>query len=58
VGEAMSLADIALYAYTHVAGGGGFDLVRYPAITAWIDRAFGAWPHHDRRLTPTGSRVS
>jgi len=34
VADAMSLADIALYAYTHVAGEGGFDLARYPAIRA------------------------
>ena len=36
VGGALSLADIALYAYTHVAGEGGFDLARYPAIGRWI----------------------
>ncbi|HYG48130.1 MAG TPA: glutathione S-transferase family protein [Allosphingosinicella sp.] len=34
----LSLADIALYAYTHVAQDGGFDLGRYPAIAAWIAR--------------------
>jgi len=33
-----SIADIALYAYTHVAAEGGFDLARYPAITAWLKR--------------------
>jgi len=33
-----SLADIALYAYTHVAHQGGFDLSGYPRIRAWIDR--------------------
>ena len=38
VGERYSLADIALYAYTHVADEGGFDLKRYPAIRAWLDR--------------------
>lgn len=38
VGSSMSLADIALYAYTHVAGEGGFDLARHPAILAWLDR--------------------
>jgi glutathione S-transferase len=38
VGERYSLADISLYAYTHVAGEGGFELERYPAIRAWIDR--------------------
>jgi glutathione S-transferase len=37
-GEAASLADIALYAYTHVAEEGGFDLSSYAAVRAWIDR--------------------
>ena len=34
----FSIADIALYAYTHVAHQGGFDLSGYPRIRAWIDR--------------------
>jgi glutathione S-transferase len=38
VGDSMTLADIALYAYTHVAAEGEFDLGRYPAITAWLER--------------------
>jgi glutathione S-transferase len=38
VGDGMTLADIALYAYTHVAPEGGFELERYPAIRAWLDR--------------------
>jgi len=38
VDERYSLADISLYAYTHVADEGGFDLGRYPAIRAWLDR--------------------
>jgi len=38
VAERYSIADIALYAYTHVAGEGGFELARYPAISAWIAR--------------------
>jgi len=38
VGGRYSIADIALYAYTHVAGEGGFDLARYPAVTAWLER--------------------
>jgi glutathione S-transferase len=38
VGERYTLADISLYAYTHVAGEGGFDLDPYPAIRAWLDR--------------------
>jgi glutathione S-transferase len=45
VGERCSLADIALYAYTHVAHEGGFDLGRYPAIRAWLDRV-AAQPGH------------
>ncbi|HEY0413927.1 MAG TPA: glutathione S-transferase family protein [Allosphingosinicella sp.] len=38
VGERPSLADIALYAYTHVAAEGGFELGRYPAIVDWLER--------------------
>jgi glutathione S-transferase len=38
VGERYSIADIALYGYTHVAEEGEFDLARYPAIRAWLDR--------------------
>lgn len=38
VGDRMSIADIALYAYTHVAGEGGFDLERYPSIGRWLSR--------------------
>lgn len=37
-GSALSLADIALFAYTHVAEEGGFGLSRYPSISAWIKR--------------------
>ena len=33
-----SIADIALYAYTHVAGDGGFDLGRFAAVRAWLER--------------------
>jgi glutathione S-transferase len=38
VGGRYSVADIALYAYTHVADEGGFDLGCYPAILAWLER--------------------
>ena len=38
VGGDYSIADIALYAYTHVAGQGGFSLANYPAIRAWLKR--------------------
>ena len=37
-GPAYSIADMALYAYTHVAHEGGFDLGRYPGIQRWLDR--------------------
>ena len=40
-----SIADIALYAYTHVADEGGFELERYPAIRAWLERV-AAQPGH------------
>ncbi len=45
VGERFSIADISLYAYTHVAHEGGFDLEGYPAIRAWLDRV-AAQPGH------------
>jgi len=38
VGERYSIADIALYAYTHVAPEGKFDLAPYPAVRAWLER--------------------
>jgi glutathione S-transferase len=38
VGNAITLADIALYAYTHVAHEGGFSLEDYPAVRAWLAR--------------------
>jgi glutathione S-transferase len=44
-GERYSLADIALYAYTHVAEEGGFPLAPYPAIRGWLARV-AAQPRH------------
>ena len=38
VGDTFSIADIALYAYTHVAHEGGFELEPYPAIRQWLAR--------------------
>ena len=38
VAEHYSIADIALYAYTHVAPQGGFELGLFPAIRTWLDR--------------------
>ena len=45
VGDAFSIADVSLYAYTHVAGEGGFELGQYPAVQAWLDRV-AAQPGH------------
>lgn len=45
VGGARTIADVALYAYTHVAGEGGFDMSKYPNILAWLDR-FSDHPKH------------
>jgi glutathione S-transferase len=45
VGDAMSLADIALYAYTHVADEGGFELERFPHVGHWLARV-AAVPGH------------
>jgi len=38
VGNTLTIADISLYAYTHVAQEGGFDLERYTAIAKWLER--------------------
>jgi len=38
VGSEITIADISLYGYTHVAHEGGFDLSEYPLIQKWIDR--------------------
>lgn len=50
VGEQYTLADIALYAYTHVAHEGGFVLSGYPAINAWLARIAS----HPRHVTMFG----
>jgi glutathione S-transferase len=44
-GDRYSIADIALYAYTHVAGEGGFDLAPFPNVRAWLARV-AAQPDH------------
>jgi glutathione S-transferase len=43
--ETYTVADVALYAYTHVAHQGGFDLERFPAVRAWLGRV-AAQPRH------------
>ena len=45
VGDSLTLADIALYAYTHVADEGGFDLAPFPAVGAWLERVAGQPGH-------------
>jgi glutathione S-transferase len=45
VNDRYTIADIALYAYTHVADEGGFSLEKFPGIRAWIDRV-QAQPNH------------
>ncbi|MEO1191048.1 MAG: glutathione S-transferase family protein [Pseudomonadota bacterium] len=45
VGERYGLADIALYAYTHVAADGGYDLSPYAGIKAWL-KAVAEQPRH------------
>lgn len=37
-GHSYTIADIALYAYTHVANEGGYELERYPALSDWLKR--------------------
>jgi glutathione S-transferase len=56
VGERPTLADIALYAYTHVAGEGGFELGRFPAVQAWLGRV-PAEPGHVRITDEVGVPV-
>ena len=45
VGERYTIADIGLYAYTHVAHEGGFELSRFPAVRAWLARVRGQPGH-------------
>jgi glutathione S-transferase len=45
VGDAFTVADISVYAYTHLAEEGDFDLGEYPNVRAWIERV-AAVPGH------------
>jgi glutathione S-transferase len=45
VGDRYTIADVALYAYTHNVDEVGFDLERYPAIRAWLERVAGQPGH-------------
>ena len=42
VGDRLTLADVCLYAYTHVAAEGGFQLARYAAVGRWLDAVAAA----------------
>ncbi len=52
VADRYTIADIALYAYTHVAHEGGFEMSAYPAIAAWLARV-AAHPRHVAITDPT-----
>ena len=53
-GDAMCIADLALYAYTHVADEGGFDLADYPAVGAWLARVAEQPGHVPMNPAPEG----
>jgi glutathione S-transferase len=57
VGERYSVADIALYAYTHVADEGGFELGRFPAVERWLARV-RAEPGHVAITDEVGTPAS
>ena len=51
-GDDYTIADIALYAYTHAAADGGFDLAPYPAVLAWLDRVRAQRGHVAMEVVP------
>jgi len=52
VADRYSIADIGLYAYTHVAPEGGFALASFPKLLAWLDRVKAQPRHIDIRHIP------
>ena len=38
VGDGCSIADVSIFAYTHVAGDAGYELTQFPAVSAWLGR--------------------
>ena len=54
-GGSYSIADMALYAYTHMAGAGGYDLTRFPGMSAWLDRVASEPGHVPIEWRPPGS---
>jgi glutathione S-transferase len=57
VGDHTTVADIALYAHTHVAGEGEFDLAKVPAVCDWLTRVAGETGHVAIDRIPEGARV-
>ena len=57
VNERYSIADIALYAYTHVAPDGGLELTAYPKVREWMARV-AAQPHYVQLLTVPNKSVA
>ncbi len=53
-GDAMGIADFALFAYTHVADEGGFDLADYPAVGTWLERVSERSGHIPMNPAPEG----
>ena len=53
-GKAMTIADMALYAYTHVADEGGFELADYPAVSEWLARVAAEPGHVPMNPAPEG----
>lgn len=53
VGDVFSMADVGLYAYTHVMPEIGYEMVSYPAVSAWLDRC-RAQPGHISRTEGIG----
>ncbi len=57
-GERTSVADLALYAHTHVAPEGDFDLGGFPALTDWLARLAAEPGHVDMMQLPEGARIA
>jgi glutathione S-transferase len=53
-----TIADIALYAYTHTAAEGGFDLGPYPGIRRWLDRVRSELGHISQMQEEAGVPVT
>jgi glutathione S-transferase len=51
VGESITIADLAVYGYVHLAGEAGYELTGHRALTAWLDRV-AAQPGYIEDVTP------